>query len=141
MKLFGYRVLENDEDGDPVNHGLIVAEDQAACEKIIESILLESLGPTAHQTRIYDHGDVEAAYRLTSGGFVECHGYVDVLIDPDVVHMDVGKELVCQAETEHATWSTDPRKVTCPDCRSIMMASDHPPTDVHLATCDECKPV
>jgi hypothetical protein len=44
----------------------------------------------------------------------------------EVVHLDAGKDLVCQAETEGTTWSDDLAAVTCPECRAIAAEADVP---------------
>jgi hypothetical protein len=38
----------------------------------------------------------------------------------DVVHMDAGKDLVCQADTDDTEWTDDPAQVTCPKCLRLM---------------------
>lgn len=39
MQIYGYRVLENDDEGDPIDHGVVSATDAGHAEDIVRTHL------------------------------------------------------------------------------------------------------
>lgn len=115
LRLISYRVLENDDEGDPLDHGTVLATDTAHAIEIVTTQLGQVLGDWSGTVRFYDHGAVPAV-----AGFVES-------IENSDVHIDARDECADDAD---ATMRAQPH---CPQCGCDMhdgkCPEGHPQTD------------
>lgn len=56
-QLYLYRVLENDEDGDPFDHGVIRAKDREELEELLMERLTQCVPDGRYEVRVYPLDD------------------------------------------------------------------------------------
>lgn len=76
MKLYGYRLLESDDDGDPLDHGIVLADSEQQAADFVAAHLVDVLEDWNGTVRVYDHG----AVATWPAGVLESSGFVDIEI-------------------------------------------------------------
>src|SRR5262249_29994128 len=76
LRLYDYRVLANDSDGDPLDHGVVRAESQESAKRLVAERLLGDLewifdvaGVSQLMVRLYQGEDLATSQVLKSAGF------------------------------------------------------------------------
>lgn len=78
LKLFGYRILEDDDDGDPLDHGVLMARDEFDAATILAEHFAQLGFEDELETRLYP-----TQARTTPGVLESAGEYIDVTITPE----------------------------------------------------------
>jgi hypothetical protein len=99
MMTWLYRVLENDDEGDPVDFGMVRAPDPKGATGFITERLYKAVGPGRWPVRLYPVEDVPCGVPETVGDYLDLE--VEVPKDAPSPHEDVVGRKAYWAET---TW-------------------------------------